>query len=147
MRPNPINILPRSFNLPSAMRFSSPVSAFSIFSARNLDLLDLYFRTDLFEIILEQFLFELLELAACRAHQILSAALADGHQVLLAHHAAVENPYATCFPMLTLDGAQDRFDRCDIGTVPIEKLVAEGKPVLINDQCQHQLLAVRTMVA
>src|SRR5579864_1862967 len=48
-------------------------------ASRNLDLLDLYSRTDLFEIILEQLLFELLQLAAHGAHQILAPALADGH--------------------------------------------------------------------
>src|SRR6516165_11095361 len=56
--------------------------------ARNLDLLDLYVRTELLEVILQQLALELLELAACRAHQILSPTLADGRQVFLAHHSA-----------------------------------------------------------
>src|ERR1700674_3591410 len=43
----------------------------SLFAAGNDDLLDLHFRTDLLEIILEQFLLELLQLAARGAHQIL----------------------------------------------------------------------------
>ncbi len=93
--------------------------AFS-FSAGNSDLLNLYLRTDLFEIILEQFLFELLELAAWCAQQILSPALADGHQVLFTHHAAVEDPYSACYSMFTLHGAQDRFDGGNIGAVSIE---------------------------
>src|ERR1700688_1020715 len=64
----------------------------------NVDLLDLYFRPDLFEIILEQFLFELLELAARCAHQILAPALADGHQVLFTHHTTIKDPDPPCFP-------------------------------------------------
>src|SRR5258708_10225878 len=97
-----------------------PAQNIGLFASRNPDLLNLYFRTDLFEIILEQFLFELLQLAACCAHQILSAALADGHQVLLAYHATIEGPYPACFSMLTLDGAQNHFDGGNIGAVPIE---------------------------
>jgi len=42
----------------------------SLFAAGNPDLLNLYFRTNLFEIILEQFLFKLLQFAARGAHQI-----------------------------------------------------------------------------
>src|SRR6267142_1564437 len=99
-----------------------------LFATRDPHLFNLYFRTDLFEIILEQFLFELLELAARCAHQILSAALADGYQVLLAHYTAIEDPYPACFPMLTLDGAQNGFDGGNIGAVPIEELIAERKP-------------------
>src|SRR6266849_1381610 len=70
----------------------------SLFAAGNSDLLDLHFRTDLFEIILEQFLFELLELAARSAHQILAPALADGHQVLFTHHTTIKDPHPPCFP-------------------------------------------------
>ena len=91
-----------------------------LFATRNAHLLHLYFRTDLFEIILEQFLFELLELATWCAHQILSAAFADGHQVLLTHYTAIEDPYPACFPMLTLHGAQNCFDGRNISAVPIE---------------------------
>jgi len=91
-----------------------------LFSAGNPDLFDLHFWSDLFEIILEQFLFELLELAAWRAHQILSAAFAYGYQVLFTHHSAVKDPYSPCFPMLTLHRAQDRFDGGNIGAVSIE---------------------------
>src|SRR5580765_6441474 len=144
MRPRFRSILKRSLSLPSAMRFCSPASAFSIlatkrhrmafsfsfrpavrqdiglFSAGNPDLFDLHFWSDLFEIILEQFLFELLELAAWRAHQILSAAFAYGYQVLFTHHSAVKDPYSPCFPMLTLHRAQDRFDGGNIGAVSIE---------------------------
>jgi Reverse transcriptase (RNA-dependent DNA polymerase) len=91
-----------------------------LFSARNPDLFDLHFWSDLFEIILEQFLFELLELAAWRAHQILSAAFAYGYQVLFTHHSAVKDPYSPCFSMLTLHRAQDRFDSGNIGAISIE---------------------------
>src|SRR6267378_5304343 len=91
-----------------------------LFAAWNQDLLHRHFPTDLFEIILEQFLFELLELAACLAHQILSATLTDGHQVLLTRHPAIKDPHPPCFPVLALHGAQDRFHRGDIGAVPIE---------------------------
>src|SRR5258708_35976163 len=109
-------------------------------------LLTRYVRTDLFEIVLEQFLFELLELTAGCTHQILSAALADGHQVLLAHHAAIEDPYPSGLSMFALDGAQNCFDGANIGAVPIEEFVAERKAVRVDDQRQNQLLAVRTMI-
>src|SRR5271169_2136223 len=115
----------------------------SLFAAGNSDLFDLHFRTDLLEIILEQFLFELLQLAAGGAHQILSPTLADGHQVLLTHDPAVENPYSACFSMFTLHRAQNRFDGGNIGAVPIEQFVAERKTVLVDDQCQNQLRTVR----
>src|ERR1700716_4077040 len=128
MRPKRINILSRSFNLPSAMRLESRERFFDLshkvapdgfllllpshrtaedvrlLTARNLDLLDLHVRANLFEIIFQQLLLKLLELAACRAHQILSAALADGHQVLFAHHTAIEDPYPTGLSMFTFDG-------------------------------------------
>src|SRR5437879_5263862 len=162
MRPSRISILSRSFSLPSAMRFSSPVRAFSILghkaaadsfllflssrrttqdvsllSTRNLDLLDLHIRANLLEIILQQLGFELLELAAWCTHQILSATLADGHQVFLTHHAAIEDPYPPSFPMLALHRAQDRFHRADIGAVPVEHRVTERKTLLVDDQRQH----------
>src|SRR5260370_560889 len=114
----------------------------SLFASWNPDLLHLHFRSDLLEIILEQFLFELLQLAAWCAHQILSPTLADGHQVLLTHHAAVEDPYSACFSMFTLHRAQNRFDRGNIGAVSIEQFVAERKTVLVDDQRQNQLLTV-----
>src|SRR3974390_2923408 len=153
------------------MRFSSPVRAFSILAtkraadgflfllpprratedisllpAQNLDLLDLYIRTDLLEIVLQQLGLELLELAASRAHQILPTTLADGRQVFLAHHPAIEDPYPPSFPMLALHCAQNRFDGGHIGAVAIEQFIAEGKTVWIHDQRQHQLFAVGTMI-
>src|ERR1700747_3030138 len=76
-----------------------------LFASRNLDLLDLHFRSDLFEIILEQFLFKLLQFAARGAHQILSAALADGHQVLFTYHAAVEDPHPASLSVLAFHRA------------------------------------------
>src|SRR3974390_1473208 len=140
------------------MRFSSPVRAFSILAtkraadgflfllpprratedisllpAQNLDLLDLYIRTDLLEIVLQQLGLELLELAAGRAHQILSPTLADGCQVFLAHHPTIENPYPPGFPILPFYRAQDCFDGGDIGAVPIEQFVAERKAVRVHD--------------
>src|SRR6266852_1933028 len=103
----------------------------SLSAAGNGDLLDLHFRTDLLEIILEQFLFELLQLAAWCAHQILSPTLANGHQVLLTHHATVEDPHPAGLSMFTLHGAQNRFDGGNIGAVPIEEFVTERKTVLV----------------
>ena len=46
------------------------------------------------------------ELAAGRAHPILSLTLADGRQVSLAHHPAIENPYPAGFPILPFYRAQ-----------------------------------------
>src|SRR6266403_1422153 len=158
MRPRFRSLLKRSFSLPSAMRFSSPVSAFSILATKRADgllfllpsqrttqdvsllparhLLDLHTRANLLEIIFQQLLLKLLELAACRAHQIPSATLADGHQVLFTHHPAIEDPYPPGFPMLALHRAQDRFDRSDIGPVPIEYFIAEWKTIWVHDQRQ-----------
>src|SRR3981081_4085718 len=78
----------------------------SLLTARNLDLLDLHVWANLFEIIFQQLLLELPELAACCAHQILSATLADGHQVLFTHHPAIEDPYPPSFPVLAPPGSQ-----------------------------------------
>src|SRR5271169_3092622 len=69
-----------------------------LFASRNLDLLDLHFWSHPFVIILEQFLFKLLQFAARGTHQILSAALADGHPVLFTHHATIEDPDPCTFP-------------------------------------------------
>src|SRR5260370_18180176 len=52
--------------------------AVGLFASRNPALFNLDFRTDLFEIILHLFLFELLYLASLRAPQILSAPLPIG---------------------------------------------------------------------
>src|SRR3974390_1368760 len=117
-----------------------------LFPTQNLDLLDLYIRTDLLEIVLQQLGLELLELAACRAHQILSTTLADGRQVFLAPPPAIEDRSPPSFPMLALHCAQNRFDGGHIGAVPIEQFIAEGKTVWIHDQRQHQLFAVGTMI-
>src|SRR5260370_3631506 len=71
----------------------------SLLPARNLDLLDLHIRANLFEIIFPQLLLNLFQLAAYRAHQILSATLADGNQDLFTHHPPSEDPYPPGFPM------------------------------------------------
>src|SRR6516165_6078455 len=101
---------------------------------RNLDLLDFYIRTDLLEIVFQQLCLELLELAAGRAHQILSTTLAEGRQVFLAHYPTIEDPYPPGFSILPLHRAQDRFHRGHIRPVPIEQLVAERKTIWVHDQ-------------
>src|SRR5260370_18668133 len=116
----------------------------SLFASWNPDLLPLHFRSHLLEIILEQFLFELLQLAAWCAHQILSPTLADGHQVLLTHHAAVEDPYSACFSMFTLHRAQNRFDRGNMSAVSIDQFSADRKTSLGDDQPQNKLSTVAT---
>src|ERR1700732_714133 len=117
-----------------------------LLAPRNVDLLDLYFRSDLFEIILEQFLFELLELAARSAHQILAPALADGHQVLFTYHTTIKDPDPPCFPMFPFYRAKNRFHGGNIGAVPIKQFVAERKTVRVDDQRQYQLFEIGAMI-
>src|SRR5216683_7026479 len=167
MRPSFRSILKRSFSLPSAIRFSSPRTAFSILatkrlrmafsflpprratqnvgllSARYRDLLHFHFWPNLLKIIFQQLRLELLQLAPRCAHQILSPMLAHCPQVLFAHHSTIEDPNPSCFPVLALHRAQNGFQGGDIRPVPIEQFIAERKTLWIHDQSQHQLLAVR----
>src|SRR6266851_1198655 len=158
MRPKRKSILSRSFSLPSAMRFSSPRTAFSILatkrlrmafsfsfrpavrhknvgllSARYRDLLHFHFWPNLLKIIFQQLRLELLQLAPRCAHQILSPMLAHCPQVLFAHHSTIEDPNPSCFPVLALHRAQNGFQGGDIRPVPIEQFIAERKTLWIHD--------------
>jgi len=118
-----------------------------LLSARYRDLLHFHFWPNLLKIIFQQLRLELLQLAPRCAHQILSPMLAHCPQVLFAHHSTIEDPNPSCFPVLALHRAQNGFQGGDIRPVPIEQFIAERKTLWIHDQSQHQLLAVRTMIA
>src|ERR1022692_2074331 len=59
-------------------------------------------------VVFRQVRFELLHLAARRAHQILPAAFADGRQILLAHDTAIKHPDPARLAVLAFDHAQNR---------------------------------------
>ena len=118
-----------------------------LFSLWNRNLLHLHVGTHLGPVVLEQLRFKLLHLAARRAHQILATAFPNRLQILLAHDAAIHHPDAPRLAVLALHHAQNRFHRRDIGAVAIEGLVAERKAFAVDDERDHHLLAVRTMIA
>src|SRR5664280_83760 len=70
-------------------------------------------------------------LAARCAHQILSTPFANRRQILLAHHPTIHHPDAPCLTVLTLYHAQDRFHGGHVGTVAIERFIAERKSLAV----------------
>src|SRR6516162_10111540 len=49
--------------------------------------------------------------------------------------------------IFTLHHAQNGFHRGNVGAVAVKRLVAEGKTFAVDDQRNHHLLAVGTMIA
>src|SRR6266700_4626204 len=96
--------------------------------------------------VLQQFHFKLLHLAARCAYQVLAPSLADGRQILFAHDAAIEHPDPPCLAVLALHHAQDRLHGRNVGTVAIEGLITERKALTIDDERDHHLLTIRTMI-
>src|SRR3954452_13906369 len=139
-KPTPYGFL---FFLPSAR----PAQDISLLALWDRHLLHVDFLPDLQPVILEQLFFKLLHLAPRRAHQILAASFADRRKILLAHNAAVKHPDAACLAVLTFHHAQDCFHRRDIRTVAVESFVTEREPLAVDDQRDHHLLAVGTMIA
>src|SRR5258708_10264164 len=119
----------------------------SLLALGNGYLLHFHFGPHLSPIVLQQLFFKLLHLAARCSHQVLAAALADRRQVLLAHDAAIEYPDPPRLAIFAFHHAQHRFHARHVSTVAIERLIAEREPFAVDDQRDHHLLAVGTMIA
>src|ERR1700752_5118889 len=118
----------------------------SLLALRKGYLLHFHGGPNLRPVLFQQFPFKLLHLAARRAHQILSVAFADRCQILLAHDSPIQHPDPSRLAVLALDHAQHRLHRRDVGAIAVEGFVAERKTLTVDDERDHHLLAVRTMI-
>src|SRR6185437_7248042 len=106
-----------------------------------------HFGPHLSPVVFQQLCFKPLHLVAWRAYQVLATAFADRLKIFLAHNAAIHHPDAPRLAVFTLDHAQDRLHRRDVRAVAVERLIAERETLAVDDQRDHQLFAVGTMIA
>ena len=124
-----------------------PAQNVGLVSGRRGQSLHLDIGPDFFPLSVQQLLFKLLQLCARRAHQILSVSFPQCPETVLADDAPVEDPHSTRFAVLAFDHPDHRLQRRHIGPVSIKGLVAERKPVFIDDQCNDHLFAVSPVIA
>ena len=123
-----------------------PAQNVRLLALRDSDLLHFHLGPHPRPVILEQFFFKPLHLAAGRTRQILAATLSYRRQILLAHNAAIEDPDPACLAILALDHAQNRLHGRDVAAVAVECFITEREAFVVDDQCDHQLLAVGPMI-
>src|ERR1035438_4729450 len=67
-------------------------------------------------------------------------------QILFADDAPIHHPDAPGLAVFALHHAQNRLHGGDVGTIPIESFVAEGKTFTVDDRRFSYLLAVGPMI-
>ena len=123
-----------------------PAQNVRLLALRDSDLLHFHLGPHPGPVILEQLFFKPLHLAAGRTRQILAATLSYRRQILFAHNAAIEYPDPSRLAILALYHAQHCLHGRDVAAVAVECFVTEREALVVDDQRDHQLLAVGPMI-
>lgn len=118
-----------------------PAQEVGLFPARYRYLLDFHFWPHLPPAVLQKLILKLLHLAARRSHEVLPTLLADSPRILLTYDPTVHQPDPSA-----RYHSLHHFHRRHIGTIAVERLMAEWKAILIGDQRNRNHLDGRASI-
>ena len=97
-------------------------------------------------IVLQQFLFELLQHRFWSADDVAPAAIAKELNVIFADHAAVHYPDAIALAIPSFHHLHDVFNSCHIGRISCEDLIAQRHAALRNNQSNADLFKIASLI-